>query len=198
MTLHTLVFIGRSGSGKGTQGKLLQEFFTKNDTTHPIFYLETGARFREFIKEPGYTQDLSRELYGTGLRQPDFLAIWTWATIFVEKMKGGEHLFIDGTPRSYSEALALDSALKFYKKRAHVIYLDVDNTCATKRLVARGRPDDVVPEQVVKRLAWFDNDVMPLVDYYRTNPDYEFLHINGDQPVEMVQKELLDRLGLVG
>lgn len=195
MSPQTFIFIGRSGSGKGTQGKLLEQFLREKDPERKIFYMETGQRFREFIKEPGYTQDISRTVMAAGLRQPAFLAIWTWACIFVEKITGQEHLLIDGTPRSYPEALALDSALKFYGKKAHIIYLDIHDDRAIERLLERGRvqgrPDDANADQIRKRLAWFDSDVIHILDYYRNNPDYHFLDINGDQSVADVQKDIL-------
>ena len=52
MELQTFIFIGRSGCGKGTQVTLLQEHIKKQDhKRHILFYIETGERFRQFIKE---------------------------------------------------------------------------------------------------------------------------------------------------
>jgi hypothetical protein len=45
---------GRSGCGKGTQVVLLQEYTKKQDQQRHIFYIETGERFRQLIKEHIY------------------------------------------------------------------------------------------------------------------------------------------------
>ena len=52
MKLQTFIFIGRSGCGKGTQVALLQKYIKTQDYKRPILYIETGERFRQFIKEP--------------------------------------------------------------------------------------------------------------------------------------------------
>lgn len=198
MSPQTFIFIGRPGSGKGTQGKLLEQFLREKDPGRQIFYLETGATFREFLKQPGYTQDLSRAIAAAELTaQPGFLAIWTWACIFVEKLTADEHLIIDGTPRSYAEAVALDTALKFYGRKPFVIYLDTSDECIEARLLARaktsGRADDTL-EKIHKRLVWFKRDVFPLLDYYRKSPDCVFLEIKGDQPIEAVHKDIISHV----
>src|SRR3989344_985591 len=52
MSPQTIIFFGRSGSGKGTQARLLEEYLRKNDSSkRGVIYIETGARFRQFIKE---------------------------------------------------------------------------------------------------------------------------------------------------
>ena len=76
MELQTFIFIGRSGCGKGTQVELLQEYIKKQDHKRYAFYIETGARFRQFIKEHSLSSRLAAEIYKTGNRQPDFIAVW--------------------------------------------------------------------------------------------------------------------------
>lgn len=66
MELQTFIFIGRSGCGKGTQVALLQEYIKKQDQKRYIFYIETGERFRQFIKEHSLSSRLAAEIYKTG------------------------------------------------------------------------------------------------------------------------------------
>ena len=63
MELLTLIFIGRSGCGKGTQAELLQEYIKKLDQQRLIFYIETGERFRQFIKEQSLSSRSAAEIY---------------------------------------------------------------------------------------------------------------------------------------
>jgi adenylate kinase family enzyme len=75
MKLQTFIFVGRSGCGKGTQVVLLQEYMKKQDQQRRIFYIETGERFRQFIKEHSLSSRLAAEIYNSGSPQPDFIAV---------------------------------------------------------------------------------------------------------------------------
>ena len=195
MELLTFIFIGRSGCGKGTQAELLQEYLKKLDQQQPIFYIETGERFRQFIKEDCLSSRLAAEIYRTGSRQPDFIAVWMWSHLLVEKMTGEEHLIFDGTPRSLQEAQILDTAITFYQRqRPHVIYLDISREASKARMIARRRMDDINQEAIERRLNWFETDVLPAVEYFRKYSKYSFIELDGDQPVEAVQEQLLARV----
>jgi len=197
MKLHTFVFIGRSGCGKGTQAKLLDQVIKDQDPNTPIYHLETGQKFRDFIAEDGYTNELSRAVMKSGKRQPDFLAVWMWSHLFIENLKGNEHIVIDGTPRSIAEAHTLDNAFTFYKREMpHVVHLNVSREWSEKHLLARGRADDM-KDDIKHRLDWYDRDVQPAVDYFRENPNYHFIEINGEQSIEAVHQELVKKAGLV-
>ncbi len=191
------IFIGRSGCGKGTQSKLLIDHLNRRENSgsgRPVLYMETGQRFRDFIAGSSYSSALSKALMDRSERQPSFLAIWTWADILVDALKGEEILLFDGTPRSLIEAEALDTALTFYGfTKKYVIYLDVSRVWSEKHLLERGRKDDT-KEDIIKRLDWFDRDVLPAVDYYRTHSDYTFLNINGEQGIPAVSGEILSFL----
>jgi adenylate kinase len=194
MRLQTFIFIGRSGCGKGTQVALLQEYIKKEDNKRYIFYIETGERFRQFIKEHSLSSRLSAEIYKTGSRQPDFVAVWMWAHLLVERMTGEEHIIFDGTPRSLQEAQIIDTAITFYnRQRPHVIYLNISRETSKARMIARHRMDDI-EEEIERRLNWFETDVLPAVEYFRKYPKYNFIELDGNRPVEVVQQELVFRV----
>lgn len=196
MIPQTLIFIGRSGCGKGTQSDLLLKYINEQDKDeHLIFYLETGARFREFIEKDNFSSKLAKEVSIKGERQPDFLAVWIWSNIVLENFTDSEHLIIDGTPRSLAEARVLDSAIKFYKrKNPTVIYLNVGRTWSETHLQRRGRADDINVEEVKKRLDWFEKDVVPAVEYFQNNKDYHFVEINGEQTPEKVHFDVVQKI----
>ena len=63
MVPQTFIFIGRSGCGKGTQSELLHKYLDEHDKEeHLIFYLETGARFRDFIAKDNFTSKLAKKV----------------------------------------------------------------------------------------------------------------------------------------
>ncbi|MBX4198427.1 nucleoside monophosphate kinase [Candidatus Parcubacteria bacterium] len=196
MIPQTFVLIGRSGCGKGTQARLLNEYLQQKDAAIPIYYLETGKRFRDFIAQDGYTNTLARDIMKSGRRQPDFLAVWMWSHHFVEDLKGNEHLVIDGTPRSLSEAQVLDNAFTFYQRQQpKIVYINVSRDWSEKHLMARGRADDVT-DDIKARLDWYDRDVQPAVDFFKQNNQYHFVDVNGEQPIVDVHKEIIEKIGL--
>lgn len=194
MNLNTFIFIGRSGCGKGTQADLLVEYLKKKDKKRSIFRLETGDRFRAFIQDNTYSSKIAKEIYTAGGLMPEFLSIAIWANSFMEKLKEDQHMILDGSPRKLHEAYVLDSAMKYYHRpKVHVIYLNVNEEAVTKRLIARKRLDDNV-EDIKNRMKWFRTDVMPTLEFYRMNPDYIYHDINGDQSIEEVYEEIIDRV----
>jgi adenylate kinase family enzyme len=58
-------------------------------------------------------------------------------------------------------------------------------------MIARRRMDDINEEEIERRLNWFESDVLPAVEYFRKYSKYTFIELDGDQPVEAVQQELL-------
>jgi adenylate kinase family enzyme len=189
--LQTFIFIGRSGSGKGTQAELLQQYISAHDE-RPIFYLEIGGQFRTFLSQGNYTAKLSREVAKSGDLQPPFLAVHIWSHVMIQQMDEGKHLIADGTPRIVEEAKMLDSAMRFYEREnPTIIFIDVSRAWSEERLHSRGRADDIALDVIKRRLDWFDRDVVPTLDYLRTNPLYRFITINGEQTVEEVQAEII-------
>lgn len=191
--LHTVIFIGRSGCGKGTQAELLKDYFHKHDTRkRQILYIETGARFREFVRGTSYSSKLSNEIYEKDERQPDFLAAVMWGNMLIDEMGPDMHLVFDGAPRSHSEAILLSTALQFYKReKPTVVFLKVSHRWAEERLLSRGRSDDRALSKIDKRLSWFEEDTWPAIEYFKTNSLYNFLEIDGEQKIEKVHQDIV-------
>lgn len=193
MVPQTFIFIGRSGCGKGTQAELLKNRLNQVDETKsPILYVETGEHFRRFIRGESLASKLSRQVYESAERQPDFLAGWMWSEILINELEEGMHLVFDGAPRARSEAELLTTALKFFKReRPVVIYINVSRKWSEERLLSRGRSDDASLSKIDKRLDWFDSDVLPAIEYFKTNNYYRVIEIDGEQSVEAVQAEIV-------
>ncbi|KKU80582.1 MAG: Adenylate kinase [Parcubacteria group bacterium GW2011_GWA1_47_8] len=195
MDLQTIIFLGRSGSGKGTQARLLKQFFLEHAPETPVLHIETGAHFRKYLKEPGYTWDLARRVGEQGLLQPNFLAVWVWVSEFVGKLVGNEHVIFDGAPRTLSEAKILNGALSFYKRpNITIIFLNVSRDWAEDRLKIRGRADDVSTDVIHHRLAWYEEEVAPAIEFYRGQTEYRFLEVSGEQAPEKVFGDISKQL----
>lgn len=196
MKPQTFIFFGPSGSGKGTQARLLQEQLKKKDPERKILYIETGQKFREIANGDSFTAKEIRKIIEEGGLLPEFLPIWVWTGIMVENLTGDEHILTDGLSRQPKEAPVLDSAMKFYKRESpFVVSIEVSDGWATKLLKNRGRSDDT-DEEIKKRLSWYHHNVEPAIEYFKSEPYYRFIPINGEQSIEEVHQEILQKVGL--
>ena len=196
MTPQTFLFYGKSGSGKGTQAKLLIEHLQKIDKVNKVIYIETGARLREFSQEVGLSADLTHKIMEKGGLLPSFIPIWIWTHCFVRQLRGKEHLILDGLSRRLYEAPILDDALKFYERfKPFVLSIETSDKWAHDRLAARGRSDDSKLD-IEARLAWYHSNVVPTMNYFKTNSYYNFIEINGEQDIEKVHEEILTKTAL--
>ena len=194
MSPHTYVFFGPSGSGKGTQARLLIEELKKKDSEKRILYLETGDKLREFADEASLSAEYTKEILAKGELLPEFLPIWVWTEYLIRHVSGHEHIIIDGSPRKLEEAGILDSAMKFYKReRPVVISIEVGPEWARERLLERGRSDDNEKE-IKHRLEWYEINVRPAIDFFKNNEYYTFLAINGERSIEEVHKDIIEKL----
>jgi adenylate kinase family enzyme len=201
-TPKTFVFIGRSGCGKGTQVELLAKKIKELEGADalPVLHLESGERFRAFIKSGTFSGELSRVIYEEGELHPSFLSIWMWSSLMIDNVTGNEHIILDGIPRREVEVRVLDSAFKFYKRDTAgeivIVYLDISHDEAVKRMKARHRSDDL-PANIEKRMSWFETEVMPAIDVFRSLPGYKVLDINGEGSVEDIHADIVSKAGLV-
>ena len=194
MNPQTFIFIGRSGCGKGTQADLLTKHLCEHDKLCKTLHIETGAFLREFVKGDSYTQKLSKKILDEGALMPESVMVALWENYLFDNYTGKENLIFDGAPRKLHEAQLLDSALKFYDiKKPSIIYMNVSREWSEKRLLGRARKDDKL-EVIERRLAWFNSEVIPTINFYKNNPDYNFLDINGEQTIEEVNKEIIAKL----
>ena len=192
MKPQAFIFIGRSGSGKGTQVDLLQEYLQKNDD-RKILHITTGQLLRDFIQRDttSYTAKLTKRVMDEAKLMPTFIPIWLWTGFLAENFTGEEHLFFDGLPRRMREVKILETAIEFYNiHKTHIVHVDISDEEARKRLLGRGRGDDT-EEGIKSRLEWFKNDVEPILDFYKNHPNRDYHDINGEQSIEDVHKEIV-------
>lgn len=191
MDQRTFILIGRSGCGKGTQGDLLSKYLKQIDSSRDTLYIQSGSEIREFIKGNSITQKISNEYYTSDKLQPEFISVYMWINILINNYTESKHLIFDGTPRRKHEAGVLDSIFDFYSlKKPTVINIDVSEEWATEKLSARHRMDDK-EEDIKKRLAWYMTDVVPTIEFYKNNPRYNFISVNGEQGIEEIHNDII-------
>lgn len=191
------IIIGRSGCGKGTQAELLKKVLEEKGAPK-VLHVTTGGGFRKFGESGTYSANLSKDITHTGGLSPEFLAVWNWSNIFIENITGEETIILDGAPRRVMEVEPLHSAIHFYGFTGHatVIYLDVSENFALARIAERNREDDNTLENAKRKMTWFEEDILPILDVYSHDPRYTFIHIKGEQGILDVHKDILEKLQL--
>ncbi len=196
MQEYTIIFIGKSGAGKGTQIKSLFEHLKQNGE-ESVTYLEAGQTLRDFIASDTYTSKLALSNNTSGKLQPAFLAVWAWVNRMITSYTGQKIVCVDGAPRKLNEAYILDEMFDFYnRKNRVVVYINVSDTWAKERLKGRARGDDTNEASVETRLKWFAENSPEILAYFEKTQKYKIITIQGEQSVEMVQADINNALGL--
>jgi adenylate kinase len=194
---QTIIFLGPQGCGKGTHAELLQAYLAKSDPSRSTLYFSAGKQLRAFVEGKSYTADLNRSIIEQGGLLPTFLSVHVFSEQLMREMKGNEHLIIDGFPRTEDQVPILDSAMRFYKReKPTIVYINISDEEAVSRLVKRGRADDT-EEGIRARLKWTREHMTPILAWFRANPLYRVVEINGNQSIEAVHAEIDAALGYI-
>ncbi|MEK7629662.1 MAG: nucleoside monophosphate kinase [Patescibacteria group bacterium] len=160
LTGKTIIVLGRSGSGKGTQVELLKKII------EPCLYIYAGDLFRELSEFDTVAGKKIKADLATGGLPPEWIAAFLWQKELVYGVHGLENIIIDGSPRRLDEAKEIDEVLSWLGRTdIKVILIDITEDEAVKRLLKRGRADDT-EESIRSRLSWFNTDAMPAIEYY--------------------------------
>jgi len=196
MRQHSLIFLGPSGSGKGTQIKLVKEYLREKTPDIDVAYMYTGDMLREMWSHEKYTNILSKNINLEGGLQPGFIPVMLWSKFFIENLLGNEHIIFDGTPRRINDAELLESAFVFYNRvKPTLVFVDCPLDVVKQRIIERAtRPEDRKESTVDSRLQWYVDYVIPTIDFYRNKDMYNFVEINGNQEREKVFAEIKQKV----
>ena len=188
------LFLGRSGCGKGTQAQLLIKHFQDNNLGETL-YVYTGERLRNFAeKEEPLAARLAKSKMKAGGLLPSFLAVWLWSGALIEGVNENNNVIMDGSPRTLLEAMMTDDAMEFYGRNKVVpVFLETSEEWSTQRMLERGRGDDSL-KSIKERMAYFEKDVVPVIDYYSGRSKHKLTRVNGEQRVEAVHQEILEKV----
>lgn len=192
MELQTVILIGPSGCGKGTQAAMLKQYLETQDSEHPTRYFQTGEKFREFMEGDSFIQRKVKLAQQAGKLMPSFLPIIMWGELFIEQVTGDDHIICDGFPRRSEESPLLHSAFEFMEREnPTVISFELEDEVIIERLVNGRKRFDDTPEKVAERLKWFKRDVSLAIKFFEEHSYYTVVRINGNQPVEAVHADIV-------
>lgn len=195
MQKQTYIFIGRSGSGKGTQLDLLKKFLSLKDSQIEITSLVMGEIFREFFKESGLIQDIAREVTTQkGKFQPNFLTDSLFVNKIINVLKDGQTLFLDGYPRNLHQLDVVKELLLYIKKEnAIVIDIEVSRESVRQRMLSRGRGDDNTVA-IENRLNEYDKYIIPMIEKIKEDSFFNYLKIDGEGKIEDIHVDIINKI----
>ncbi len=190
------IFIGQSGSGKGTQAGLLEDKIKSLDPEGKTFRLETGVIFRYLISQDNFIAHRTKSMIEEGKLPPSFLGVHAWSHALIEGYSGDQHVLIDGTPRITDEVPALISVFEFLGWEPHLIHIEVSDEWSYERLKNRGRFDDKEDSDIWGRIQWFHASVVPAIELLKQCPRVKVHNIQGEQTIEEVHRDICREVGL--
>jgi len=127
--MNILIF-GPNGSGKGTQGAIVQQKYN-------VSHIESGVIFRENIKNGTELGKKAKEYIDKGDLVPDEITI----PMILDRLKQDDckkGWLLDGFPRNYEQAKALNEALvKEGMNLEYIIEIILDREIAKNRIMGR-------------------------------------------------------------
>jgi adenylate kinase len=161
--LMRLVLLGAPGSGKGTQAARLKEHLQ-------VPHVSTGDLLRAEVAAGSKLGLEAKGIMARGELVSDAILLGMLEDRFSRPdTRGG--FILDGYPRNLAQASALGDLLeRIGQPMDQAVQLDVDTELLIERIAGRanaeGRADDN-PESVRKRLAIYNEQTAPVVEYYR-------------------------------
>lgn len=165
MKYRTYLIFGAPGSGKGTQGKIL-------GAIPRFFHCACGDVFRALDTRTSVGQAFL-EYSSKGDLVPDDITVKLWMARIADMV--GSHSFkpdidslvLDGIPRSVSQARIMEDMIEV-KKVFHLSCADRSALVGRlkKRALKENRFDDANEETILRRLATYDEESKPVLEYY--------------------------------
>ena len=173
--MKNLVIFGAPGSGKGTQSDLLV-------AKYGFRHISTGDVLRAEIKQGTELGRTAQQFIDKGQLIPDELMIEILASVY-DSLCPCEGVIFDGFPRTIPQAEALK---KMLAERGHCVAAMIELYAPEDILMARllnrgkeqGRSDDN-EETINKRLAVYNTQTAPLIDWYKAEGLHHYVKSYG-------------------
>lgn len=191
-----LVILGGPGAGKGTQARLLCRHLE-------ISEISTSDMLRTAIASQSELGRQAQVYVEKGELVPDPILIEFIRERLLRDDAASKGWLLEGYPRTAFQAEELDFLLDDLGQQLDwAIYLEVSQSVMMSRCLERVRserglpftsevrPDDN-PDIVQRRIELFYERTIPILEYYGYRN--RLLTINGDQAIEQVQQEILQK-----
>lgn len=216
MKTFNFILLGRSGSGKGTQAKLLMDKYSY------LYFLSTGDLFRDLLKQKTDVGMKVKKMVEAGELPMSEIAVTLWMYDIFYKVRQDQGIVFEGSPRRLEEAKDLDKLFDFLERKDNTfcILVDISKQEAFNRLTKRRvckKCSTVIPyyvkgnfkelkkchecggelvvrkddneESIENRMEYFEQSVVPVIKYYEKQG--RLIRINGEQSIQDVFKDIL-------
>ena len=178
--MKNIVIFGAPGSGKGAQSELMIK-------KYGFGHISTGDVLRSEIKNGTELGKTAKAFIDKGQLIPDELMIDILASVYDSFGKEHKGVIFDGFPRTIPQAEALK---KMLAERGHSVAAMIELYAPEDILMARllnrgkeqGRSDDN-EETIKKRLAVYNTQTAPLIDWYKAEGLHHYVKSYGELEV---------------
>ena len=154
----TVAFFGISGSGKGTQAVLLEDYLKEKDPTRGVIRPEMGSLLRAFMESGTSLAEHTKAIVNSGGLVPSFIPIHMLTSVLNEHFDGSQHVILDGTCRRPDQSRAANDMMRLWgRDNLHVITLTLSPESAKARLIGRGRVGDAKNKAITLPFPLFSN-----------------------------------------
>lgn len=184
---RTIFFLGKPGSGKGTQAKRLVAH-----TKWPI--ITAGDQFRKIATEDTPVGRKIKSEVEAGLLAPNWFAMYLYQRALFSLPEGTDVIF-DGFNRKPDEARLVISSLKWLERSFVVVNLMVSDEIVYERIKGRSkmqkRSDD---DSIETRLSEYHTYTEKALELFRE--DGEIIDIDGEHDSDTIAHNIVNALGL--
>ena len=213
MKSRNIIFLGRSGSGKGTQAELLMKKFA-------LANIDTGDILRRLTKRSDKFGKTVLKTISNGKLVPIWLVIYCWLDQLL-KVPSKKGIIMEGSPRQLEEAKTLEEVFSWLgRENFKVVYLQTSAKEVTRRLLTRRicskcgkefslnftpnlkkcsscggkliRRKDDYPKAIKSRMLFFQKKILPVINYFRKKKIV--VEVNGEGSVKEINKIILKKL----
>lgn len=176
-----IFFIGKPGSGKGTQAELLSKA-----TGWPV--VGTSGGLREIVATGTAAGLKLKETMDAGLLTPYWIASYVYLkTVF--SISDGDNVIFDGTSRTVPETKIVIESLKWLNRPFYIFHLTVPDEEVHNRINLRKEKEARADDHVVhKRLEAYYADTEGSIALLRE--EGMLTEIDGHRPPEVIAEEV--------
>lgn len=187
MGTHTVFFVGKPASGKGTQAALLSK-----TTTWPVASM--SAAMWEIAAAGDAVGRKMQETMDAGILMPAWLASYVYLKSLFSVTEDGSIIF-DGTSRTLPESETILDSVKWLGRPFTIFHLNISDEEVRTRVALRRKIESRTDDRVVdKRLEEYYANTEPAIAFYRDAG--ALIELDGARPPEDIAADVRRALGL--